>query len=217
MAAFLVRAVVGGENNEGVFGDAEFCEEVKDSSGVGIHQGDHGGEPFFGLGPVFVFVDAPVGDFLTVLFDVPGFVVGVGDGPVQVEVKGGVLVAFDEGEGFFGDAGVGIGGFFGRDIFFAAVVVARKAFLFFVSPEILGVVVVRFALVDPPVEKIDTLFVGMSGFTFATEGPLSDGGGSVAGVLEEGIDGDGIRWEDVFVVPRDGGMTGVLPFEKREA
>ena len=100
----------------------------------------------------------------------------------------------------------------GRDIFFAAVLVAGEAFLFFVSPEILGVVVVRFALVDPTVEKIDTLFVGMAGFTFAPEGPLSDGGGSVAGVLEEGIDGDGIRREDVCVVARDGGVTGVLPF-----
>ena len=112
MAAFLVRAVVGGENNEGVFGDAEFFEEVEDSSGVGIHQGDHGGETFFGLGPVFIFVDAPVGDFLAVFFDMPGFVVGVGDGPVQVEVEGDVFAALDEGEGFFGDAGVGVGCFF---------------------------------------------------------------------------------------------------------
>lgn len=212
MAAFLVRAVVGGENDEGVFGEVEFFEEVENSSGVGIHEGDHGGKTFFGIGPVFVLVDSPVGDFLAVLFEASRFIVRVWDGPVQVEVKGGVLVAFDEGEGFFGDAGVGVGGFFGRDIFFAAVLVAGEAFLFFVSPEILGVIVVRFALVDPTVEKIDTLFVGVAGFTFAPEGPLSDGGGSVAGVLEEGIDGDGIRREDVCVVARDGGVTGVLSF-----
>ena len=78
MAAFLVRAVVGGENDEGVFGEVEFFEEVENSSGVGLHAGDHGGKAFIGIGTVLVFVDSPVGDFLAVLFEASRFIVSVG-------------------------------------------------------------------------------------------------------------------------------------------
>lgn len=161
-------AVIGGEHDEGVFGELEFFQEIKNAADIGIHERDHGGESFFGFGPVPVLVDSPIRDFLSVALGASCFVVGVGDGPIQVEVKRLVFATLNEGEGFFGDAGVSVGDFLGRDVFLAAVDVTGESFFLVIPPEVFGVEIVGFALVNPTVEEVDALFVGVSGFAFAS-------------------------------------------------
>ena len=52
MATFLVRAVVGGEDHEGILLDLKLPQQIQDPPGIAIDIADHGGKPLFGLGPI---------------------------------------------------------------------------------------------------------------------------------------------------------------------
>ena len=88
VAAFGMRAIVRGEDHQGVVVDLQLPEQFHQPADFGVHAGDHGGLAFGGVGPGLFLVDAVVGDLHAVACHATAFVVGVGNGQVEMEEKG---------------------------------------------------------------------------------------------------------------------------------
>src|SRR5207245_857719 len=79
-AAFLVRAVVAGEDDDGVGVNPEFLQFVPQGADVAVEAGDHGGFVFLNLRPRFAGVGSILGNFHAIAGLFAEFVVGVGNG-----------------------------------------------------------------------------------------------------------------------------------------
>ena len=77
LPAFVVRAVVAGEQYQRVIVDAELLQRVDQSPDTFIHARDHRGLPFIGIGPRPIGVVAVIGHFLAIAQCAASFIVGM--------------------------------------------------------------------------------------------------------------------------------------------
>ena len=176
--------VVGGEHEDGVFGDTVFFEAVEEPPDIPIEQGDHRRVGSLGLGPVLVGVDSQARNLHSLI---ACFVVGVRDGEWQVEEEAPVLVAVNKREGLRCHEVMGVGHLPGRDsrAFRPGGLhdIALDLDLFLVPEEELRVVIVSMALVEVAEPVVETLAVGNAGGAWFTEAPLAYDPGGVALLL----------------------------------
>jgi hypothetical protein len=163
-----VRAVVAGENDEGVFRDAEPLEFIEHAADVGIEACDHGGVAFVGTGPIFVGIRPEIRHLRASgrRLALEG-VVRMRDDHAPVEEKRLVLVSVHESDRFIGETIIRVNG---------------VRLLGFVAPEEFRIVVVGVGLVEIAEEVVEALFArdARHGFAFVAESPFADERGGVA-------------------------------------
>ena len=215
VAAFLVRPVVAGEDDERVARQAVLLEAVDGAADVAVHAPHHGGEVLLLLRPVLAGKRALVGHLHAV---VAGLVVGVGNRVRQVEEERAFLRAVDERQRLLRKEVVTVLFPLAGDAHAAGVFVGdnvRQRHPLAVSPQERGPVVVGVALVGVPEEVVEPLFPGGTGGVVVAQAPLADTGGGIAGRLEEFGHGHAIGFEPL-ALPHRGGVTDVQARHQRE-
>ena len=195
VAAFVVRAVVAGEDDEGVVGEAELVEVIEQAADVAVEAGDHGGVALVLGRPIGGGIGAVIGDMRAVFEVAISLVVGVRDDRAPIEEEGAGLMLGDELEGFVGEEIIGIeqtvAGVTAAVVADGGDVVGQGDFGF-VAPEELGEVVVGVVLAEVAEEVIEAMVAGQAAFGFAdvAEAPFADERGGVAGLLEDAGHGE---------------------------
>jgi hypothetical protein len=164
-AAFLVRAVVAGDEDQRVLGDAEGLEAVHDPADHGVESRD--------LGRVLLVCGGPgLAGVLVGVRDVRG---GVRKGGGEEQQEGLGRVRVDEVQRSLLHQ-------VGRVRAHGTVRVLRDVDLLAVVPQVRRVVLVSMAVVDVAVELLEASCVGMAGLVrqVRPEAPLADAGRAVA-------------------------------------
>ena len=238
VSAFVVWAVIGGEDDQGIVVDLEILQQFEELAHVVVHHGDHGGEAFLGIRPVLVFVNSVVGNLLAISSYAARFIVGVRDGPMHMEKEGLIFVFTDELETAIDHFVVGVGNFLARDTSCSAGIItddiSREFDLGLVLPKKGGIEIVSVGLIHVAEPVVESVVVGMSGIVDflwlanMSESPFSDASGGVSRLIE--FLGDGhffsrqpsldvavdFRRSDVLAKPEDQprwaahGVTGIV-------
>ncbi len=178
MAAFLMGAVVGTEEDERVFCEAELLEFVEEAADVAVETGDGRGELAFERGPGFAGIRGVVSDFDAVAGVATEFIVGVGDGGGEVEKERFGLVRVEELERTIEEKIRGV------LLPFAAPVAGEFQGVVAVEEHV-GVIHVGLRLAEETEEGVPTFLRGIAGIADAAEAPLAEHAGCVARFFEE--------------------------------
>ena len=201
------RAVIAGENDEGIFINAEFAEGVDQFADIGVDAGHLRGVGFLFHGPRLVLVDAKVIDFMGA--------VGEGDGVKHHEGIFGI--SFHPLDHFILNQFLGVG--FSNS--FAGV--SGKAYRSIIIVKVSGEVGMSVPLAVVAEESVDALLVRTSASVKESHAPFPKGRGGISSSLGDFTDGDGfgrdgpLSFGSHFAVATDGAFPGVKSGEENGA
>lgn len=205
VASFLVRTVVGGEDDEGVLGHAQFGDQVEDLADIAVDVLDHGGEPFLRLGPILLGELAEVGHFHALI---AGLVVGMGHVHGEIEEKGLLVLLPNEAESVLREE---VGSVIYllhrhpaarlRKLRVLPALPLRSHFVLqlfhlAVADEELGIEIVSVPHVDVAEEMVEAYVVGIGEIVGSADAPLAHAGCGVTRLLEDRGQGGLIRLDD---------------------
>ena len=210
----VVRAVVAGEDKEGLLGDTQLFEFVDDLSYIGVEAGNHGCKLCARFGRCSVVAVTIPGIGLLELTFVHLYdavlrlaQLGVRNGVGKVAEKGLVLVVLDKLHGML------VNGILR--------VTSVLVLLGFVVPQVFGIVGVGFALAVVAIEHVEPHVVGFTSRTGITHAPFAETAGHIAVLLEQlsnrfyiGVEGFLTFGLNLLVAP-DLGVAGVLAGHQR--
>ena len=108
MVGFVVRAVVGREHHQGVFGNAQLTQFVEQSPDIAVHVGDHRCLPLVRARPVPAGIDPVIGNLRTVTRAARALVVGMRNRERQVHEERRVSAILQPGHRLAHDHVVGV-------------------------------------------------------------------------------------------------------------
>ena len=160
--ANAVRAIVARKNHQRVFGNAEFVQHLQQRADVAVHARDHRGLRFLIFRPGPVFVNVERGNFKP----------RVRNGVRQVQEKRIGLLVAHKLQCLAREQVVGIR-------------VAVEHDFLIVSPQVLRVIRVGFALAVVPKKVIEALIVGIALRTGIPQSPFANASGGIPGASEQ--------------------------------
>ena len=186
VTALIVRAVVAGEQHEGVVGNLQLVEQIEQLADAAVHAGHHagkGGDRIFHLGPMAVLANEVL-ELRKLLTERRHILLGAlhggvrdGDGQVGEERFFGVVA--DELERLGMDEVVRVG-------------LAIEHHLLIVVPQVFWIKGVSLPLAVVAVEFIPTLVHRIAAGTGRAEAPFAEHPGRVAGFFQQLGNGDEI-------------------------
>ena len=189
-----MRAVVAGEEDDGAVVNLQFLELVQELADVGVQAGDHGRLVLFRLRPRLIGIRSVAGDFHAVAGALAFLVVRVGnrvgevkeEGPVVIERLG--LVDAHEIQRGGREQIIHVQALLAAPVFgeLDPAIVARLGVGGrVVTPEVIGVVIVRMHLVQITEEFIKPLLLRHAGRVRVAQPPFADQRRVIAGLLED--------------------------------